>query len=406
VYKYRCDSRRFPRIERPAEPDRISGLDELEEMSRAQTIRVESAEEVLPRKDSDSDVSMSIYEHDQHQSIGQCQPSLAYSEYSLNLDQHYQKASEEESRQLSAIDSSPIPPFQRSRDGEGPELTRQPPIINVETPYEEDAFLRTPQGAEQLLYADLDEPCLASLDQSSISDFGSFKLFSHRTEIPPSPFEKNDLAIGSNTPSRVMRRTSFSSSNFNLFDGDVENLSMSATASVISRHSPLSGCIPTSRRSESENVRVKLGGGQKFPQIWISGHIGDASQEKFFKGTLDTQARLCLMSQHVLEDRFGIERLDPTISYVLDDLAWNRIRTMGQIRIKLRLAHGQKEIDVPFQVVPNMYARYQFDALLSGKLIKRENILVLGPDWQHEESDLQDEEPDMQGEETDWEDEE
>ena len=63
---------------------------------------------------------------------------------------------------------------------------------------------------------------------------------------------------------------------------------------------------------------------------------------------------------------------------------------MGQIRLVLRLRPKDRAIDVPFQVVPNSFVRYRFDALLSGKLIKRRNILVSGAEWKEAEIESED----------------
>jgi hypothetical protein len=67
--------------------------------------------------------------------------------------------------------------------------------------------------------------------------------------------------------------------------------------------------------------------------------------------------------------------------------------TMGQITLILRLSPGMKLIEVPFQVVPTSVARYRFDALLSGRLIKQSNILMFDSRYfphQDEKADSED----------------
>ena len=137
--------------------------------------------------------------------------------------------------------------------------------------------------------------------------------------------------------------------------------------------------------SDSVSVLSSNVGARKFPDICISAYIEDASEEKFFMGTLDTGAQLSLISEHVVANRWGIDRIDSTKSCELKDLGLNGVRTMGTIRITLRLAAGVKELNAPFHVVSNTIVQYRFDALLSDSLIKRRDILVLGSPWQNEE---------------------
>jgi hypothetical protein len=116
-----------------------------------------------------------------------------------------------------------------------------------------------------------------------------------------------------------------------------------------------------------------------FPDICVFGHVGDPSKVKSFKGKLDTGANICLMAEHVVTNRWGIERIDSSKCCVLDDLGPNGIRTLGQIRITLRLGSSDRWLKVPFQVIPDSYVRYRYDALLSDKLIKKLNLLLPGP---------------------------
>jgi hypothetical protein len=134
--------------------------------------------------------------------------------------------------------------------------------------------------------------------------------------------------------------------------------------------------------SDSISVMSSTPGDNIFPDIAIVAHVGDASEEKSFKGKIDTGARLCLIAEHVVADRFGMERIDTSRWVIVDDLGKNGIRTMGRIEIFIRLGSSPKWLEVPFQVIPDSYVRYRYDALLSDKLIKRKSILVFGPDWQ------------------------
>lgn len=137
--------------------------------------------------------------------------------------------------------------------------------------------------------------------------------------------------------------------------------------------------------SDSVSVLSSNVGPRKFPDISISAYIEDASEEKFFMGTLDTGAQQSIISEHVVANRWGMHRIDPTKACVLNDLGLSGVRTMGTIRITLRLAAGVKEVNAPFHVVSNVVVQYRFDALLSDSVIKRRDILVLGPPWQNDD---------------------
>jgi hypothetical protein len=137
--------------------------------------------------------------------------------------------------------------------------------------------------------------------------------------------------------------------------------------------------------SDTVSVLSSNVGARKFPDICISAYIEDASEEKFFMGTLDTGAQQSLISEHVVANRWGMDRIDSTKACELKDLGLNGVRTMGTIRITLRLAAGVKELNAPFHVVSNAVVQYRFDALLSDSLIKRRDILVLNSPWQNEE---------------------
>ena len=113
--------------------------------------------------------------------------------------------------------------------------------------------------------------------------------------------------------------------------------------------------------------------------IWISAYIEDPSKEEFFRGTLDTGAQQDLISENVVANRWGMERIDTTKSCLVNDVGMSGIRTLGQIRITLRFAPGVKELQAAFQVVPKEVVANRFDALLSVRLIERRNILLLNP---------------------------
>jgi hypothetical protein len=142
----------------------------------------------------------------------------------------------------------------------------------------------------------------------------------------------------------------------------------------------------------SDTVSVKsilssTPGGKEFPDIWVAAYIGGTDKKKYFKAKLDTGTDQCLISQHVVENKWGTELIDSSKKITLNTLSMNEVHTLGQIRLTVCLRRKIKEIDVPFQVIPNSIAKYQFDALLSNKLIHRRDILVSGGDWQDEETD-------------------
>jgi hypothetical protein len=139
--------------------------------------------------------------------------------------------------------------------------------------------------------------------------------------------------------------------------------------------------------SDSVSVLSSNVGARKFPDISISAYIEDASEEKFFMGTLDTGAQVNVISEHAVVNRWSRDRIDSTKSRVLNDLGLSGVRTLGTIRITLRLAAGVKELNASFHVVPTSDVKYRFDALLSDSLIERRGILVLNPPWRKEEEE-------------------
>lgn len=149
---------------------------------------------------------------------------------------------------------------------------------------------------------------------------------------------------------------------------------------------------PLPEISDSVSVMSSTVGARKFPDISISAYIEDASEEKLFTGMLDTGAQINLISEHVVVNRWSRDRIDSTKSRVLKDLGLSGVRTLGTIRITLRLAVGVKEINAPFHVVSTSVVQHRFDALLSDSLIERRNILVLNSPWQEKEEGATDSE--------------
>jgi len=100
-----------------------------------------------------------------------------------------------------------------------------------------------------------------------------------------------------------------------------------------------------------------------------------------FKGKLDTGTKLCLLAEHVVADRFGLERIDRSRSVIVNDLGNNGVRTMGEIKLHIRIRGRKKWLEVPFQVLPDSHVQYRYDALMSDRIIKRFGILLLDPEY-------------------------
>jgi hypothetical protein len=108
----------------------------------------------------------------------------------------------------------------------------------------------------------------------------------------------------------------------------------------------------------------------------------DAPDVKDFKGKLDTGAKLCLLAEHVVADRFGRERIDKSRRVIVNDLGNNGVQTMGEIKLHILTGSRTKWLEVSFQVLPDTHVQYRYDALMSDKIIKRLKILVLNPEYQ------------------------
>jgi hypothetical protein len=159
----------------------------------------------------------------------------------------------------------------------------------------------------------------------------------------------------------------------------------------------MSGPNETAFPDISDSVSVKSimssnAGGKAFPDIWISAYMEGTPKKKFFKAKLDTGADLCLISEHVVANKWGLERIDSTKRVTLNSLGMSGILTMGRIRVTIRLGSKIKETNVPFHVVPNSCVQHRFDALLSDSLIKRRKILVPGPGYPDEDTESEDDE--------------
>ena len=108
----------------------------------------------------------------------------------------------------------------------------------------------------------------------------------------------------------------------------------------------------------------------------------DAPDVKDFKGKLDTGTKLCLLAEHVVADRFGLERIDRSRRVTVNDLGNNGVQTIGEIKLYLLMGRRTKWLEVPFQVLPDSHVQYRYDALMCDKFIKRLGILVLSPEYQ------------------------
>jgi len=108
----------------------------------------------------------------------------------------------------------------------------------------------------------------------------------------------------------------------------------------------------------------------------------DAPDVKDFRGKLDTGTKLCLLAEHVVADRFGLERIDRSRWVTVNDLGNNGVRTMGEIKLHVLVRSRTKWLEVPFQVLPDSHVKYRYDALMCDKFIKRLGILVLSPEYQ------------------------
>ena len=141
----------------------------------------------------------------------------------------------------------------------------------------------------------------------------------------------------------------------------------------------------------SDNVSVMSSTvrGSAFPDIPIFACLAEspvgksrfAADVKDFKGKLDTGATLCLLAEHVVADRFGLDRIDRSKWITVNDLGNNGVRTMGEIKLLLLMGSRTRWLEVSFQVLPDEHVQYRYDALMSDKIIKRLNILVLNPDY-------------------------
>jgi hypothetical protein len=142
--------------------------------------------------------------------------------------------------------------------------------------------------------------------------------------------------------------------------------------------------------SDSISVMSSTIRGNPFPDIPIFACLAKLPAAKSinapgvtdFRGKLDTGAKLCLLAEHVVADRFGLERIDRSRRVTVNELGSNGVQTMGEIKLYLLTGSRTKWLEVPFQVLPDSHVQYRYDALMSDKIIKRLEILVLSPEYQ------------------------
>ena len=129
-------------------------------------------------------------------------------------------------------------------------------------------------------------------------------------------------------------------------------------------------------------------GDEKFADIGLLGVGPKSCEEAYFIARLDTQASVCIIAEGVVESRFGgIEAVDTKKRVVLTgigtEIGANGVLTLGQIKIYFHTLPGTKWFPVPFQVVPDSVVCFKYDAILSGKFIKRNGVLVTDDKWQY-----------------------
>ena len=118
-----------------------------------------------------------------------------------------------------------------------------------------------------------------------------------------------------------------------------------------------------------------------FPDVFIITCIRGAPEERVIIGKLDTGAKVCVVAEHVVVTRWGIDKVDSSKRCILTGLETSGVRSLGEINIRIILDDQGRQLETPFQVVPEEYVRHRWDALLSDKLIKKLDILIFNPDW-------------------------
>jgi hypothetical protein len=96
--------------------------------------------------------------------------------------------------------------------------------------------------------------------------------------------------------------------------------------------------------SDSTSVMSSAVRDNQFPDIPIFACLAtepvvktlDAPDVKDFKGKLDTGAKLCLLAEHVVADRFGLERIDRSKRVIVNELGNNGVQTMGEIKFPFK----------------------------------------------------------------------
>lgn len=116
-------------------------------------------------------------------------------------------------------------------------------------------------------------------------------------------------------------------------------------------------------------------GGNRFPDVAMIARAASSSEERYMKAKLFTGVSLCLISEHVVTDRWGIGAVDASKRQTIIFSNGDKVETLGQLLLFVQLAAGTDGSsreppweETTFEVVPISHARHQYDVLLSDDL--------------------------------------
>lgn len=121
---------------------------------------------------------------------------------------------------------------------------------------------------------------------------------------------------------------------------------------------------------------LNTGGSRAAKAVVMFARTASNSEEKSMKAMLFTGVSSCIISEHVVRDRFNMEEVDATKREELRFADGPLVETLGQLTLSIQLGSrnagfSQESVsqEVTFMVIPNTYVRYRYDALLSNDVV-------------------------------------
>jgi hypothetical protein len=121
---------------------------------------------------------------------------------------------------------------------------------------------------------------------------------------------------------------------------------------------------------------LNTGGSRAAKRVVMRAHTANDWEWKFMLAILYTGVSSCLISEHVVTDRFSMEEVDATKREELRFSDGALVETLGQLTLSIQLdpintgdSQDSMSKEVIFMVIPTIHVAYRYDALLSDDVL-------------------------------------